>query len=344
MMSKNSNHLCLKDAILADLWDAAAFDKQAYKLIEKITLNKNTKSVTSKKNSLVSPEIDFELSTTRNRNMITLKQQQKLQKTVVGFFGLSVGSHAAVTWMMESRANTVKIADPDYISPSNLNRLRTGWDSVGKAKTEVIKKEILNINPYANVIVSPGKPYSVMKNLFTDSPQIDIVVDEIDDLVGKIYLRKFAQEKQIPLLCATDLGDNPMIDIERYDLNPKPKPFLGRALDLDLTRDFSSLSIMDKLRISMQIIGFDGCSEAMMDSLLAIGKELKTWPQLGSSSVMTGGITTVVLRKIILGEKIESGRFMMSLENLLVKDYNNPKRQAMRKQKIKQFKDKYNIK
>ncbi len=342
-MSNDNKQVNLKDAVLADLWDAATFDKYAYKLIEKITLNMDRKKISGKNNDLISPEIAFELSTIRNRDLINLKQQQVLRKTVVGFFGLSVGSHAVSTWMMESRADKVRIADPDYITPSNLNRLFTGWDAVGKDKTEIVRKQINKINPFAHVIVTKGKPYTEMRKMFTESPHINIVVDEIDDLVGKIHLRKFAQEMHIPLISVTDVGDNVIVDIERYDKKPYPKPFLGRMPNLDFNSDYSRLSLKEKVRLTMQIIGFDVCSEALLDSLLGIGKKFKTWPQLGATSVMAGGIITTVIKKIILEEEVESGRYFVSLDNLLVRDNNSQERKSLRDKKIQQFKAKYNL-
>ena len=324
--------------ILSELWENAIFDPQTYKIVEKIA---EEQKIPEK----LLPDIYYELNTLRNRNLINSSQQSKLRRCVAGFFGLSVGSHAAVTWAMESRADVIKIADPDVISPSNLNRLKAGWNSVGIEKTKVVFKQIHSMNPNAHIITSTQtKTLLGIKKLFDQKPKLDIVVDEVDDLSAKVWLRRLANERNIPLISATDVGDGATIDIERYDKRPKPEPFLGRALDLDIENtDFSELPLKERVKLTMQIVGFEACSEEMLDSLLSIGKTLKTWPQLGATASIAGGIIATAIKKIILGENVESGRYYISLDKLLVKDYDSPARKTQRDEKIKEFKRKFGI-
>src|SRR3989344_875072 len=127
--SRNSANLIDKihkkrQKLLEELFENAYYDDATYSTFENVIesyLNKDVKNTKSIK------ELCFELTTVRNRNLITSQEQSKLRKTVVGFFGMSVGSHCALTWMMESRADTIKIVDFDTLSASNLNRLRFGW-------------------------------------------------------------------------------------------------------------------------------------------------------------------------------------------------------------------------
>jgi tRNA A37 threonylcarbamoyladenosine dehydratase len=64
---------------------------------------------------------------------------------------MSVGSHAATSWMLISRASAVKISDPDTISLSNLNRLELGVKSIRELKVDVMEQRIKEINPYCKV-------------------------------------------------------------------------------------------------------------------------------------------------------------------------------------------------
>lgn len=56
----------------------------------------------------------------------------------------------------------------------------------------------------------------------------------------------------------------------------------------------------------------------MLESFLDIGKNLKTWPQLGATESIAGGIITTVIKKIRLNEKIKSGRYNFSLDEMFV--------------------------
>lgn len=286
-------------------------------------LKENAKFVTSlskfienAEKSGITPEMRFELSTLRNRNLITREEQEKLRGTVVGFFGLSVGSHAAVTWSMESRAKLVKISDPDTIDPTNLNRLRTGWESVGKLKTEVVSKEIKSVNPDARVISNTDMGESTIVKLFDEKPKLDLVVDEVDSIEAKLLFRCLAKERRLPLISAADVGDNVVLDVERYDLEPQPKPFLGRLPGIEDV-DINNLRGQEKIKLIIQLVGSEEFSKEMTDSLNAIGKTLKTWPQLGATAVIAGGVITTTIKKIVLGEQVGSGRYFVSLDRIL---------------------------
>src|SRR3989344_328949 len=135
----------LEKAALGELWDNAVFDEQVFQLLD------TTSHTLQPGQSPLSKEVTSLLTTIRNKNLITTKQQEILQTTVVAFFGMSVGSHAALTWMMQSRANFIKIADPEKIMPTNLNRLRLGWNDITRYKTDAVKDAILAMHPFTHV-------------------------------------------------------------------------------------------------------------------------------------------------------------------------------------------------
>lgn len=286
--------------------------------------------------NLPSRKAYFELSTARNRNLINIDEQNLLRKTVVAFFGLSVGSHAALTWMMLSRADAIKIVDPDAISASNLNRLRMGWKDIGKKKTAVVEEELSKINPFATIYsFSNGSPQEV-RRVIESSPSADIIIDEIDNFEVKIVLRKIAKERKIPLISAADVGDNVVLDIERYDETPQPEMFLGRVAGME-NINFSKLTDKEKKKLIIKLVGFEENSEKMLNSLFAIGGSIVTWPQLGSTASIAGGVVATAIKKIILGEKVKSGRYYFSLDDILVDDFNSAKRKSNRDRLINQI-------
>ncbi len=284
-------------------------------------------------------EVYTVVSTLRNRNLITVEEQKRLQDFIVACFGLSVGSHAVITWMMESRAKRVKILDPDTIDPSNLNRLRCGWDDVGRKKVNVVRETLLKINPFAEVIHFDD--VSHMQTMFHD-PEVHCIIDAIDDIEGKVFLRMMAKKKRIPLVSAADVGDNVILDIERYDRDPMPKPFLGR-IDEEIIKNIQKLSIDEKRRCIIQLVGFDHNSERMLASIVQIGETLPTWPQLGATATIAGGVVATTIKKICLGEDVCSGRYVVSLDELLDASYNLDSHQEQRNAYIQQLKDKFHL-
>ena len=273
----------------------------------------------------------FELTSARNQLLITKEQQQVLRNTVVGFFGLSVGSHAALTWMMESRAKSCKISDPDVIDVSNLNRLRVGIDSIGRKKIDIFSQALLTINPFAHVITNDQIDYESVRQQFTGDSPIQVVVDAIDNLQGKIWLRQLAKEFSLPLISATDVGDNVFLDIERYDLLPQPDFFLGRVPGIE-NLSLDALTPIERIRLSMKIVGLEHNSESMLQSLLNIGVTIPTWPQLGATATIAGGITCTAIKKIVLGEKVLSDRYIFSLDSMLDSSFGESTRERNRDQ------------
>jgi molybdopterin/thiamine biosynthesis adenylyltransferase len=278
----------------------------------------------------------FVHATSRNKNLISDDEQQQLKKTVVCFFGLSVGSHAAITWIMESRADLIKIADPDTIEPSNLNRLRYGWDSIGKMKTAVISDQLHGMHP--DIIIHSLTKTDVlsMRHFILQTPRPDIIVDETDDIMAKFHFRMIAKKLRIPLICASDVGDNILVDIERYDDTPQPQPFLGR-IDPAIFKRIRTLTRKERLKCIIELVGLEYNSEAMLDSLLSIGKTIPTWPQLGATATIAGGIIATVIKKIVLKEQIPSGRYVISLDDIFSRDFHSAVREKKRLNKIKKI-------
>jgi molybdopterin/thiamine biosynthesis adenylyltransferase len=290
-------------------------------LIEHLSLVKKMGlRITQEKLHLNERELFFKLSTLRNRNLISDQEQQQLAQSVGAFFGMSVGSHAVTTWVLESKANEVRIADPDVISGSNLNRIKCGWEDVGRKKVEVVSETLRKLQPFITLVVSDATGDSHLKTLLTQPTTVDFIVDEIDDLLGKIVLREYARKLRVPLVSAADVGDMVVIDVERHDLESECSFFLGRIPEYT-AKDLAQMSELERKQLIIQLVGTERNSERMMESLLAIGTTIPTWPQLGATASISGGIVAAVLRKMILGEKINSGRYYFSLDELLVADY-----------------------
>jgi len=302
-------------------------------------LEKKVMSVSKENVSIhgLSKKAVFELTTARNRNLIKPDQQHSLRTFPVGFFGMSVGSHAALSWMLVSRAELIKIVDPDTIDASNLNRLRFGWSSVGKFKIDIVKEQLKDMYPDGSIIASKKTDAISVQDIFDKNTAIEAVVDEIDDFPSKILLRKLAKERRIPLISAADVGDNVMVDIERYDIDAKYPFFHGREKNLE-NLELAKLTEQELRRLIIKLVGFEHNSEQMINSLFGIGASIPTWPQLGTTATIAGGIVATLLKKIRLGERVDSGRYYVSLDNIFVSDFMSSENTGRKERKVSHIK------
>ena len=253
-----------------------------------------------------------EVRTNRNRNKITRDEQALLRSKKIGIVGLSVGQSIALTIAMERICGELRLADFDIAELSNLNRIRTGVQNLGISKTIIAAREIAEIDPYINVkIFNDGLHAGNMDDFFAGDGKLDLFVEVCDGIDIKLDSRFKAKELCIPVVM--DTNDRGMLDIERFDLE-KDRGIMHGMLDAFI--DHNSIVVTDANRqgILMSILSFDSLSERMKISMAEIGKTINTWPQLASSVVLGGAITTDIARRILLGEHQQSGRYYVDLD------------------------------
>ena len=290
-----------------------------------------------RKDTFLPKKAFLDLTTSRNKNLIFPDEQDVLRKTVVAFFGLSVGSHAAITWAMLARPDAIKIADYDRIDATNLNRIQALWNDLGVRKVDYVEDRIIGMNPYTKIYKHVERDASKIEPFIRDNTGADLIVDEVDNLHAKIILRRIARDRKIPIITVADVGDNVIMNIERYDLDVNTVPFLGRLSQEDI---YTILQTNDEVilrKMIIKLVGLKGNSERMSKSLFAINGSISTWPQLGATATIAGGLITTTIKKIILGEKVISGRYYLSLDDLLVSDYKLEKNIKKRNTLIKQL-------
>ncbi len=286
--------------------------------------------------SHILPEADFWLvRTARNRNLISSEEQDKFYNATVGIGGLSVGSSVAFALVLQGGAKHLKLADLDRLALSNTNRILTGVDNLGVLKVEMAAKRIYEINPYAEIELFPDgiTPDNIEK--FFDG--LDIVIDELDNLAVKYLIREQAKKHQIAVVMAADNGDNAVVDVERYDLDPNTPFFHGRMGDVN----YEMLSKLDKFGIGKTItkhIGPENVTERMQQSLLEMGKTIVSWPQLGGAALINGAAVAYCVRKILNGQELESNRALVQLDEKLIPSYNTPEQRQRRQSVADSFK------
>lgn len=253
------------------------------------------------------------LRTSRNKNLITGEEQEKLYEATVAVFGLSVGSNVIDSLLLSGVGGKLIISDMDSITPTNLNRIRGTFSDVDGSKVDWVAKMISKADPYIEQVHIPDGLSA--KKLETTVLQYtpDILVDEVDNLGVKIAIRDFAGRQAIPVIMATDAGENVLLDIERYDLEDTT-PFLGKFSEDDLSKlKEGNISQQELgLLIANKFVGMENVSERFLDSLQEVGKTLPSWPQLGEAAALSGIAVANATRRVILGEKLPSGRQIIS--------------------------------
>jgi len=258
----------------------------------------------------------FELRTTRNRVKITWDEQQTLRSKKIGIVGLSVGQSIALTLAMERTCGELRLADFDTLELSNLNRLRSGVHNLGMRKTVIAAREISEIDPFLKVrIFNDGLTAENMDAFFTEEGKLDLFVEVCDSLDIKVSSRFKARSLQIPVVM--DTNDRGMLDVERFDTEPDRSVFHGLIDEFVDQNGLKPLDPANRFALLSALVSFESLSDRMKMSMAEINKTITSWPQLASSVVLGGAITTDICRRILLGQHEASGRYYVDLDQLI---------------------------
>lgn len=256
------------------------------------------------------------LRTSRNQYKITSEERDLLATKKVGVVGLSVGQSVAVTMAMERLFGEIRLADFDTLELTNLNRIRTGIHNLGLPKVTSVAREIMEIDPFLKVICyTDGLTEKNMDDFFTKGGKLDVLVEECDGIDIKILCRHKARELQVTVVMET--SDRGMLDVERFDLEPKRKILHGLIDHLDIEKLKTLKTSEEKLPYMLPVVGFETISNRLKASALEVGQSITTWPQLASAVTFGGGLTADVVRRILLDEYKSSGRYYVDMEELV---------------------------
>jgi hypothetical protein len=272
--------------------------------------------------------------TARNKYLIEPDEQDKFYNTVVGVAGLSVGSSIAIAIALGGGARHIKLADSDRLALSNTNRILSGIENLGLKKTDTVARQIYALNPYAEIELFPDGLTKENLPAFFDG--LDILVDEIDSFEIKFLLRKEAKRRKIPVIAAIDNEESSLVDIERYDTNPKTDFFNARLGEVSEKR-FSRMTKLEVGQTIATLVGPENSTKKMHKSLGEIGKTIVSWPQLGGTALMNGAVAAYCVRKLINGERLNN-RAIISLDEKLLDGYNSKKERNERQKAVKTFK------
>ncbi len=132
---------------------------------------------------------------------------KKLADSTVLVCGIGGVGTFVVEGLVRSNVGKFILVDDDDICLTNLNRqIHATRKTVGKAKVEVMRDRILEINPKAEV--------KVFKELYNSESaeriledDIDYVVDAIDMVSAKLDLIERCRAKKLPIICSMGTGN-----------------------------------------------------------------------------------------------------------------------------------------
>lgn len=260
----------------------------------------------------------FEVRTNRNNNKITAIEQLQLKDKTVGIIGLSVGQSVALTIAMERVVGKLKLADFDTIELSNLNRIRTSVHNLGVSKVVAVAREIAEIDPYLDVeIFAEGLNEANMQDFLCKDNKLDVLVELCDSVDIKIACRLAAKAQHIPVVMETN--DRCMLDVERFDLEPN-RAILHGLISEEEAINLANLSPTERIGVILKIVDQSRLSHRMLEAFGQMGKTIRSWPQLASSVTMGAGVTTDIVRRILLGEECDSGRWYFDVDEFIKSD------------------------
>lgn len=264
----------------------------------------------------------------RNRNLITDEERRALidNKTIL-ILGLSVGSNAVDSLLMQGIGSTYILVDMDQLDPTNLNRIRASYDQVGIHKVDIVAKKISELDPYlGQVHYKDGLSEENLAEILAHH-RPDIIIDEMDSLRLKLIVRMRAREERIPVLMATDDGDDILLDIERYDTTEN-LPLLHGIIPDDVIERVLGPEKLNRQEmgaiIGRYFVNLENVPVRMIESLLEVGRSLPSWPQLGGAAVLSGLYLAYAAKHVLLDLPLRSGRFIMGPEAQLNPELDTP--------------------
>lgn len=272
--------------------------------------------------------------------------RERLGSAVVGFVGASLGSNVLASVVREMRPRAAKLADPDFLEATNLNRLqhgslrylarsraarqnpRDGFETLFVNKTELVAYENQLVDPYADWYLYQEGITSANLDRFLlggpDEPRLDYVVEEADDISIKIEIRKRARQHRIPVIMASDFGHRAQVQLQDYGANAE-QPLGYRTSDelllAALTRCKTSGDRADLFAFVRALAGPDFELDEFADWMHQRGEQpTSSLPQSGAVAQLSGALAGKLLALHRLGHRsserviIDSKRLQMIVD------------------------------
>ena len=239
----------------------------------------------------------YRLITARNREIVTIDEQEKLRDLHIGIIGLSVGQATALDLSLSGVGSHFKLVDDDKLAASNLNRLQGGYTDIGTPKVYLAKREMLEKNPYTHI--ECWQERITKENMREFLEGLDYVVDAFDSIQTKITLRKVAKELGITVIMGTDFMDGAIMDVEESS----DPIFLGTLSpeELDRIEQMDTIPSDEKNIIIPRLLGLkrEDIPPRLARHLQLMAEGKIPWmSQLGLSSQLVGAFSVYIMKAL----------------------------------------------
>lgn len=160
-----------------------------------------------------------------------------LKNARVAVFGVGGVGGYAVEALVRSGVGKIDVFDNDTVSVSNLNRQIIATEkTIGRAKVDVIKERILDINPSCEVGIF-NVFYSADNAAGIDLSVYNYIIDAIDSVSSKLELIKRAKEARVSIISSMGTGNK--LDPTRLEVSDISKTSvcpLARVMRTELRR------------------------------------------------------------------------------------------------------------
>lgn len=169
--------------------------------------------------------------------MIGREKLEILKKSKVIVFGIGGVGSFTVEALARCGVGKISMVDFDTIDITNVNRqIHAFRENVGLYKVDEMKKRVNSINE--DIVVDTFKEKLEKENISKfNLEQYDYIVDAIDTITSKIFLAKYAFEKNIKIISAMGAGNK--MDPTRLkvsDINKTTTCPLARVLRRELKK------------------------------------------------------------------------------------------------------------
>lgn len=153
---------------------------------------------------------------TRTELLIGKDGLEKLKNAKVAVYGVGgVGSYV-VEGLARAGVGHIALMDKDYVDITNINRqIHATHNTIGKAKVEVEKQRILEINPKAIVEIYQIDTLEKPEEEIIDS-SFTYVVDAVDTATTKLKLIEKANAENVPIISA--MGTANKLDPTKFEV------------------------------------------------------------------------------------------------------------------------------
>jgi hypothetical protein len=268
--------------------------------------------------------------------------REKLESAVVGFVGMSVGGNLAEGVLRECRPRQVKLADPDWVEATNLNRgermsmrhlvgsraerfdPKNPYDTPHVSKVDYFAYEQNLVDPYVRFYgykegITRANLDRFLLGDGKDEPRLDILVEEMDDLDLKVLVRQRCRELGIDVIMLSDFGNQAHVLWNPFRTKPDAPIGYG-ADDETLLRALEAARQGERAKVFEFIgalCGADFAADQFEAWVRGTGEQpTSSLPQSGATAMASGAIGGKEVALRILGHHLNApNRVVYDLQN-----------------------------